>query len=116
MPAVAAEMAVPLPLSTPVTVVEIVMAGVDVAVATLPENPLAETTETLVTVPAPAGVAHVPSPLQNVELLALIPESRLPTGKFPVTPPLPDAAKFIALTVIVFTVRVSPVENVSGTS
>ncbi len=45
-------MAVPLPLSTPVTLVVIVMAGVVVAVATVPANPLAEVTDTLVTVPA----------------------------------------------------------------
>lgn len=47
----AADMAVPFPDKMPVTVVEIVIAGVLVAVATLPANPLAETTETLVTVP-----------------------------------------------------------------
>ena len=32
--------------------------------------------ETLET-PVPAGVAHVPSPLQNVEELALVPEFKL---------------------------------------
>ncbi len=31
-----------------------------------------------------AGVAHVPSPLQKVLLLALVPELRLVTGKLPV--------------------------------
>jgi len=58
----AAEMAVPLPCRMPVTVVESVIAGVLVAVATVPANPLADTTETLVTVPPePLGAAHVPS-------------------------------------------------------
>ena len=58
----AAEIAVPLPLRMPVMVVLRVIAGVLVAVATVPAKPLAETTETEVTVPEPAGVAHVPSP------------------------------------------------------
>ena len=51
--AVAAEIAVPLPLSKPVIVVVSVMAGVVVAVATVPAKPLADTTETLVTEPEP---------------------------------------------------------------
>ena len=38
-----------------------------------------------VTFPDPAGVAHVPSPRQKVELLADVPELRFVTGKFPVT-------------------------------
>ena len=37
------------------------MAGVVVAFATLPPKPFAETTDTLVTVPLPAGEAQVPS-------------------------------------------------------
>ena len=50
----AAEMAVPFPDKTvPVMVVESVIAGVVVGVATEPFSPLAETTETLVTVPEP---------------------------------------------------------------
>ena len=52
-------MAVPLPLSKPVIVVVKVMAGVVVAVATVPAKPLAETTDTLVTVPLVAGAAQV---------------------------------------------------------
>jgi len=39
----------------------------------------------LVTVPLPGGAAHVPSPRQNVVALALVPEFKLVTGKFPVT-------------------------------
>lgn len=35
---------------------------------------------------AAAGVAHVPSPRQKVVDEALVPELRLPTGRFPVTP------------------------------
>ena len=53
----------------------------------------------VVTVPVPAGVDHVPSPLQKVDEDADVPELRLVTGRFPVTPPLPDAARFMALTV-----------------
>ena len=43
----------PSPLRTPVMLVEIVIAGVVVAVATVPAKPLAEATETLVTEPKP---------------------------------------------------------------
>ena len=50
---VAAEIAVPLPWRMPVMEVEIVMAGVLVAVATVPAKPFAGTTETLLTVPEP---------------------------------------------------------------
>ena len=46
--------------------------------------------------PPPEGVAHVPSPRQNVLDDADVPELRLPTGKFPVTPPAPPAAKLMA--------------------
>ncbi len=54
---VAALMAVPFPAKTGLfTVVERVIAGVVVAVATVPASPFAETTETDVTVPAPATV------------------------------------------------------------
>ena len=55
MPAVAAEIAVPLPFKTPVIDVVSVMAGVVVAVATVPAKPLADTTLALVTVPLVAG-------------------------------------------------------------
>jgi hypothetical protein len=51
---------------------------------------------TLVTVPAPEGVAHVPSPRQYVDDEAPVPEFRFPTGKFPVTPPAPPTARLIA--------------------
>lgn len=47
----------PSPLRRPVIVVERVIAGVVVAVATVPEKPLAVTTETEVTVPEPAAVS-----------------------------------------------------------
>ena len=57
MLAVAAEIAVPLPLSKPVIVVVSVIAGVVVAVVTVPAKPLADTTDTLVTVPC--GLAAV---------------------------------------------------------
>jgi hypothetical protein len=49
----------------------------------------------LVTVPAPAGVAQLPSPRQKVEDEAESPEFRFPTGRFPITPPLADEARLI---------------------
>ena len=52
MPAVAALIVVPLPFRTPVTVVESVRAGVAPPLD-VPDNPLAVTTETAVTVPEP---------------------------------------------------------------
>ena len=55
-------MAVPLPLRTPVMLVVRVIAGVVVAVATVPAKPLAVTTDTLVTVPLVAGAAQVGAP------------------------------------------------------
>ena len=61
MPDVAAEIAVPLPLSTPVILVVIVIAGVVVALATVPVNPLVETTETVVTDPEPLPLNVVQS-------------------------------------------------------
>jgi hypothetical protein len=51
--AVAALIAVPLPLSSPVTVVERLIAGVVVGLVTVPARPFAEVTETLVTDPEP---------------------------------------------------------------
>ena len=45
--------AVPFPYNRPEMLVDIVMAGVVVEVATVPAKPLADTTDTLVTVPVP---------------------------------------------------------------
>ena len=68
MPLVAALIAVPLPFNSPVIVVESVMAGVVVLVATVPAKPLAVTTETLVTVPPSEGkvlaIVIEPEPLE----------------------------------------------------
>lgn len=50
-PVVAALISVPLPCKIPVTVVERVMAGALVEVATVPARPFADTTDTEVTVP-----------------------------------------------------------------
>ena len=50
---------------------------------------------TLVTVPAPAGVAQEPSPRQNVDALADVPLFKLVTGRLPVTPV--DRGKPVAL-------------------
>lgn len=66
MPADAADSAVPFPFTSPVTVVDSVIAGVVVALATVPARPFADTTETLVTVPVPPLVAAIviePAPL-----------------------------------------------------
>ena len=54
MPEVAALIAVPLPFKSPVMLVEIVIAGVVVSVATVPAKPFALTTLAVVTVPLPA--------------------------------------------------------------
>ena len=59
MPAVAAEIAVALPLSKPVIDVVIVIAGVLVAVATEPPKPFALTTLAVVTVPPPPPAGAV---------------------------------------------------------
>jgi hypothetical protein len=52
--------------------------------------------------PPPPAEAHVPSPLQNVEEEALVPEFRFVTGKFPVT------SAFARLTAELVTVWVEP--------
>lgn len=49
----------------------------------------------------PEGEDHVASPRQKVDEDAEVPELRLVTGRLPVTPPLPDAARLTALAVIV---------------
>ena len=54
-------MLVPSPFNTPEMLVLNVIAGVVVAFATVPAKPLAETTEMVVTVPAPyCGTLRVP--------------------------------------------------------
>jgi len=58
VPAVAAEIAVPLPFKSPVMLVVMVIAGVVVSVATVPVKPFADTTLALVTVP-PLPVALI---------------------------------------------------------
>jgi len=70
---VAALIAVPLPCRIPVMEVEMVIAGVEVAVATVPAKPLADTTETEVTVPEVAGAAHTGSPPDTVSTLPVDP-------------------------------------------
>jgi hypothetical protein len=66
----AALIAVPLPCRIPVTVVDRVIAGVELALATVPAKPLADTTETLVTVPEVAGGAQAGIPPTTVKTLA----------------------------------------------
>ena len=84
-PVAAAASVKPLTLVGVITPSVRLIAGVVVALATVPETPLAVVTETLVTVPPPAA-AQVPSPRQKVEAVAPLPELRRVTGKFPVTP------------------------------
>jgi hypothetical protein len=59
VPEVAALIAVPFPFSTPVMVVLTVIAGVVVAVATVPANPFAVVTDTLCTEPGTAAVEAI---------------------------------------------------------
>ena len=79
----AADMAVPLPCKIPVTVVLNVMAGVDVGLATVPAKPLADTTDTDVTVPGLLVplLAAVMRPLALTVMVALV---NVPTLEFTV--------------------------------
>ena len=54
----AAAIAVPLPTKIPVAEVVSVIAGVVVGLATVPAKPLAEATETVVTVPVPVAATQ----------------------------------------------------------
>jgi hypothetical protein len=47
---------------------------------------MGEVVAMLLTEPDPPGTAHVPSPRQKVVPEAKVPELRLVTGRFPVTP------------------------------
>jgi hypothetical protein len=49
-----------------------------------------------VTFPPPAGEAQTPSPRKKVDEFAPVPLLRFVTGRFPVTPPAPEAARLIA--------------------
>ena len=64
-------------------VTQVVQPTVPVVVTVPPVS--GELNTMLVTVPDPGGAAHVPSPLQKVELEAEVPELRLVTGRFPLT-------------------------------
>ena len=64
-------------------VTQVVHPTVPVVVTVPPVSGLLNTM--LVTVPLPGGAAHVPSPRQNVEALADVPEFKLVTGKLPLT-------------------------------
>ena len=78
----AADIAVPSPLSNPVTEVFTVITGVVVGVATSPANPLAVATETFVTVPVPTppekdpDAKKLPSSSTRTALVAKILEVR----------------------------------------
>ena len=63
---VEAEAVVPFPSIMPFTLVWMVIAGVEVGLATVPANPLAEATDTEVTVPVPATACQVVSPELSV--------------------------------------------------
>ena len=56
-------------------------------VCVVPVSPLSDV------IPVAGGEAHVPSPLQNVLLLALVPLLRFVTGRFPVTSADRDTAE-----------------------
>ena len=74
-------------MSRPVMLVVSVIAGVVVAVATVPAKPLADTTETLVTVPLVAGAAHVGAPpVVAVSTWPVVPAA-VATGVAPAPPP-----------------------------
>jgi len=69
---------VPLPRRIPVTVVDNVIAGVEVDVATEPAKPLFVTTETLVTEPAPVVEKYkLPAPSE----VRISPEDPVELGK-----------------------------------
>ena len=102
MPVARPESAVPLILPTVVASVPEVVTSPDrspLVTEVAPENfvrlPVAGL-PVVVTVPEPAGVAQVPSPRQKVVDDAEVPLFRLPTGRLPVTPPLPLAARLAA--------------------
>jgi len=62
---------------------------VDEALATVPARPLADTTETVVTVPPPAPVvAQVPSAFKNLEAAA---SHAAGAGTKPFVPPAPES-------------------------
>src|ERR1700734_1828586 len=65
--------------TSPAVIVPIPVIG-DGLTTILPSAAVIETPE------VPAGVAHVPSPRQNVVFDAPVPELRFPTGRLPVTP------------------------------
>jgi hypothetical protein len=72
----------------PVTVVESVIAGVVVGFATVPANPFAETTDTVLTVPDPDGpggpaapVTHA-VPLHHTSALSVVSKYGCPTHRF----------------------------------
>ena len=83
MPLVAALIAVPLPFSTPVMVVDNVTAGVVVAVATVPASPLADTTDTLVTLPTPLLLNVFQSVLVRYPSADVVAAGILITGALP---------------------------------
>jgi hypothetical protein len=87
VPETAAEIAVPLPFNTPVIDVEIVIAGVVVAFATVPANPFADVTETVETVPeAPVeDASNVTTPLLffAYSFMSAVFSANSPLTKFP---------------------------------
>jgi hypothetical protein len=80
-------------LTTPVTVVDKVIAGVVVAVATVPAKPLADTTDALVTVPEPP-----PPPVALIVWFGQVPDTVtfVPATILGVLVPVPPYATAIA--------------------
>jgi len=74
VPDVAAEIAVPLPFKTPEILVVNVIAGADVGLATVPVNPFALTTDSVVTVPFEDGDTAVTKsdPFHTTNALLLV--------------------------------------------
>ena len=73
-----------LAVSAAALVTQVAQAIVPVVVIGPPVS--GELVATELTEPEPPGIAHVPSPRQKVVAPALVPELRLVTGRFPVTP------------------------------
>lgn len=81
-------MAVPFPLTIPVTVVERVIAGVVVALATVPAKPFADATDAVVTVPTETDPpSEMAEPLivmdEFVSWLLPMPDSVPPSVRLP---------------------------------
>jgi hypothetical protein len=85
-----------LPCSTVVVVPSVPRVASSFPLLPITNWPATKGPRLFVTVPPAATLFHVPSPYQTVELDAPVPPFRLVTGRLPVTPPAPDAARLMA--------------------